>query len=79
MFTFEDILQDELCRILFRPLSSQPLAHAGLPVHLQKSIEEAVSRVASRGEDVQVLEPAGLTEDVIARARGALENYKTTS
>ena len=25
VFTFEDVLQYELCRILFRPLSSQPV------------------------------------------------------
>jgi hypothetical protein len=78
VFTFEDVLQYELCRILFRPLSSQPIAHPGLPVHLRKSIEEAISWMASRGEGAQVLEPAELKEKGNSLARGAPENYKTT-
>ena len=30
------VLRDELCRILFRPLSSQPIAHPRLPVHVRE-------------------------------------------
>jgi predicted DNA-binding transcriptional regulator YafY len=42
------------------------------------SLEEVASWVVSRGEGVEVLEPAGLKEKVIALAEGALANYKTT-
>jgi hypothetical protein len=79
VFTFEDILRDELCRIVFRPPSSQPLAHTGLPAHVRESIEEAVSWMASQGEGVQVLEPAEPTEEINAQARGAMESHRTTN
>ena len=76
---FVNVLQRGLFRILVRPaLITAHIAHPGLPVHLRKSIEEAVSRMASRGEGVQVLEPAELKEKGNSLARGAPEGYRTT-
>ena len=43
------------------------------------SLDEVASWVVSRGEGVEVLEPADLREKVVALAKGALRNYKVNS